>query len=524
MAKTSVASILAPYHARLPDELKVKLDLYSNNNRFEDDTWLYDKMIKSKGYNNSDYTWHFTEIPDKYRENVKYYSINENRIQATTMSRRIGRLSVFFKYLENQCGKIDLQNVTNVTLDDFKSYLLRAKLKSAYKRDIWSDTYRYFVTMKGWPEQSKRIPLSNKNPWTTRNQGRRNDNKYIPEFVAEQLDRLFYNNNILPVTQLLLYWLLRLIPSRGGEVASMSLDCLKPVGDGRYVLTIPHFKQSAHAQPELRMVYLKGEGIIAYLISLINKQQLIAQKFSANDLFIAAKCQFRIDKRNNTEEYIIEKRIVSVSAAYITRFLKTYCKRYNIKDEDGKPYKVTSHQFRHNGISDRIDAGFTLLEIRDMTGHKGDAMPRWAYYHPSQGKLVEQQKKVIKTTKDKGVEVLPKVSFRGRILNIDDATERKLLANPRAYKLRNGICSDITSCKSGIFECLVCDYFIPKVEDLDYWEEMVKHWEEKVEISKRNGKADENAEYTLALHRKVTKHIYETLRNVEDHEYAEAKA
>ena len=50
-----------------------------------------------------------------------------------------------------------------------------------------------------------------------------------------------------------------------------------------------------------------------------------------------------------------------------------------IKGEDGEIYKITSHQFRHNGVTDRLRAGFTLPQIAEMTAHHGTAMIYGSY-------------------------------------------------------------------------------------------------------------------------------------------------
>lgn len=42
---------------------------------------------------------------------------------------------------------------------------------------------------------------------------------------------------------------------------------------------------------------------------------------------------------------------------------------------------MTTHQFRHNGITDRLASGFTAAQIAEMTGHHGDAMICNAYSH-----------------------------------------------------------------------------------------------------------------------------------------------
>jgi len=45
--------------------------------------------------------------------------------------------------------------------------------------------------------------------------------------------------------------------------------------------------------------------------------------------------------------------------------------------------------------------------------------------------------------------------------------------------VRGGICSDITGCKSDMWNCLDCEFFVPDAEQLDYYEEQVTFWREK---------------------------------------------
>lgn len=435
------------------------------------------------------------------------------------MTRRIGSyLRTFFGFLHENCGDIELKEVDRKIINNFKLFLINRKGGKAWKENIWSSVSIFFKTMISWDELPDVIPIdSSKNPWKRGLKDQRNDAKYIPDEVTEQLDAIFYRNHNIPVTHRLLYWILRLIPSRGCEPTSMSYNCVKPIGDNRWVLTIPTWKQNGgYFEPELRMIYLKGEGIIQYLLGLIKQQQEITSRYQVevpdNEKILFKVGKIGLDnwsKRRGKEKYVLGKTPVEVNASYITRFLRNYCEKFNIKNKDGKLYKVTSHQFRHNGITDRIDEGFNIIEIRDMTGHKGDQMPRWAYYHPSKDKQIEIQKKVNKASHLQNEdEKRPVVMFLGRILNLDKETEQRLLKNPRAYKLRLGICSDITTCKSGIFECLSCDYFVPKVEDLDYWIDMTDYWLNKVETTKKRGSSDENAEYNLALHRAIVKRIH----------------
>lgn len=76
-----------------------------------------------------------------------------------------------------------------------------------------------------------------------------------------------------------------------------------------------------------------------------------------------------------------ENRYSVASWPYISYQLKEICRRYDVRDENGVEYVVTSRQFRHNGVTDRLKAGFTLPQITEMTAHHGTAMLYASYAH-----------------------------------------------------------------------------------------------------------------------------------------------
>ena len=158
--------------------------------------------------------------------------------------------------------------------------------------------------------------------------------------------------------------------------------------------------------------------------------------------------------------------------------LQRICEKYDIRDKEGNLYIVSSHQFRHNGITDRLEAGFTLEQIADMTGHHGNAMIWNAYSHLDlkPKTILEKQVYVLEEPQDKGN---PYVLFGGRILNMDEQNEKRLLKNIRALKVKGGICSDVTGCKSDMWNCLDCEHFIPDSDQLKYFQEQKEGWQEK---------------------------------------------
>lgn len=96
--------------------------------------------------------------------------------------------------------------------------------------------------------------------------------------------------------------------------------------------------------------------------------------------------------------------------------LKEIYEKYDIRGEDGGRYAFTSHQLRHNGITDRLAAGFTIEQVAEMAGHHGAAMI-WNAYANLDGKteVLDRQGKILDEPAAN-----PYILFGGRILNMDD--------------------------------------------------------------------------------------------------------
>ncbi len=136
------------------------------------------------------------------------------------------------------------------------------------------------------------------------------------------------------------------------------------------------------------------------------------------------------------------------------------CREFDIRDESGEIYTVTTHQFRHNGITDRLRAGFTVAQIAEMTVHHGSAMIYTSYAHLDLfPEALSEPRECFCETPEKGS---PYILFGGRILNMDAITEAGLLENMRAHRVPGGICADIPHCRNDMWNCLECVHFIPE--------------------------------------------------------------
>lgn len=498
------------------DKIKQSLELFGTNLNFEDNIWICDKLKKSEVHK-GDNIIYFNPVHEEYRELMKYYAIYKltEGLSAGSVNNKVRGSSKFLDFINKE--GLSIYKLNKTIENSFYEYLKNTLIWSEdYKFGIWCDSYDLIKFIGMWEKVYIPSNIFRTCPFE------RSDNheyKYIPDHVIIQLDDLF-KREYIPDYIKLFYWIARSIPSRVTEVLGMKLDCIKPYGKDQYVVIIPTWKQNGgHKQAQIRRVYLKYDGHGKFLIDLIKKQQeyvhslqnKIPEKMKGY-LFVHQRFIFRwreFERSGNTTYYVYKDKFILPDRSKVARDLSKICKRYEVKDEFGEIYCVTSHQLRHNGITDRIYAGFSPIQVMLMTEHQSDAMIVKSYTHRNNDILLEKQRAVNK--EEYSTENGP-VMFRGRILNMDEKLEARLLANKRAYRLKGiGICSDITGCQSGIFECLDCDYFVPDSDKLDYFKEQVLYWEDRVELFKNNKSLKENAEYNLELHKKIVVKIENAL-------------
>lgn len=442
----------------------------SSISTFDDDTWICDKRQKSKAQLPSKLTIYFGRVNEQYKKMVKFYAVLRllDGIAVSSVNRDIGSITTFFRFLED----IPLDEITVTTASRYKEFLDQSSYVESTKSANWTTVSTFLRKMNGFDGLEMHNPFY-KNIYESH---RLIDTKYIPEAITAQLDKAFMDENI-PITLRTIYWILRLIPSRVSEVLGMQIDCLKPF-DEHYCVFIPTWKQNGgYAEPIMRTIHLNDEGMAGHLIALIREQQKMSIAYQ--DKLPIEKQSMLFSYRAQIKQkgvYYTQNRYNVASWVYVSYQFKEICKMYHIKDEYGEIYKVTSHQFRHNGVTDRLKAGFTLPQIAEMTAHHGTAMLYGSYAH-----LNLFPETLIEPIKYETEAKNPQVLFHGRILNMDIVTETRLLKNLRAHRVLGGICSDVTHCQSGMWNCIDCEHFVPEVEQLPYFKEQVVTWADKAD-------------------------------------------
>ena len=467
---------------------------------FEANTWICDKRIRSFAEERVYVTLYFSSIPAQYRSVVKYYAIIQilNGKGVRSAKGRVLSLVTFLNFLPKG---MDLAQVDLTTAMQYKAFLDDSNYKESTQFVRWSSVSTFFKTMDGWNGKRLKNPFA-ENPYDSNH---RLDYKYIPDLVSGQLDAAFMREE-MDLTIRCIYWILRLIPSRISEVNGMKIDCLKPF-NGHFCLFIPTWKQNGgHKEPILRVIHINDEGMGGYLLSLIRKQQELSRSLqpmmSEDKKGALFTYREKIFWENGSVD--MKKSCHTATWGFVSNSFRRICRQYHVCDDNGQIYRLSSHQFRHNGITDRLESGFTLAQIADMTGHHGDAMLLASYAHLDlkPETLVEKQQYVLNEQTDRDNSY---VLFGGRILGMEEQLEKRLLKNIRAHRVRGGICSDITGCKSDMWNCLDCEHFIPDQEQLRYFQEQVSAWKSKAEKFMDYPMIHANALKNAALFEKVIK-------------------
>lgn len=497
----------------IDQNILVLLNQLGDDIKFEDNTWVCNKKRKSASTDKTNYTLYFKTIPEKYKVITKYYCLAYYR-GIKSLTGELWNLNYFFNFLCNELNALPLTKVNKCVISQYISYSTNLELSKNSKKAFLPTLRRFFLRMKEYEEIPATNPVKKDNPFHLKKSVRRINEKYLPNFVAKQLDVIF-EQEIIPIHFRLIYWILRYIPSRASEALGMKIDCIKPYGK-HWIVIMPTWKENGgYLEPESRLIHVKNEGKGKYLLDLINEQRKLAKEYQiemTNEdkglLFTVERygrkkmCELENDK-SLFKKYKGKPYVYKYTSA--RKMVNRLLEFYDVKDEKGSLYKFTTHQLRHKGITDRFYAGFSSVEIRDMTGGKDDTTNYSSYYHP-----IPEKDREISNNIQRARNLLDNqpIYFNGRIMNMDKDTVERLLKNPRAYEISDGeqsigICTDIFSCISGVFECLGCNYFAPKVENASYYEREVEKWENKCKLLHNNKQALENAELNLSLHKAI---------------------
>lgn len=505
-------AIADEYFVGIESELRDYFQTLTTVSALTDFIWFLDKLKRSAGHGDSDYKIYFASIPELYIDTVHYWILLRLRNGGTvgSQAQNVSGLANFLNFLVKDVGAPDLLDVNRLVMEAYEDHLAtRRDVGKSSKESWWSAVNNFFKDMQTWPQMPKATPVAPGNPFSRTELDRKHAQRLVSEMVLEQLDPV-YRDERIPLEDRLCYWILRSIPSRVGEVCSVRLECLRSYeynGRKGFILAVPEWKQAANQHTaRIKLVHILDEGHGKFLLDMVRDQQKVARELQ--DLLPDSERGYLLVSPHNRmitatlagNDQARKLAPFILTGPTVRKRMKQMPEHFNVIGPDGEPYDAITHCFRHNGITERLYEGFTYVEIRDMSGHRGIQMLTTSYVHVKD----EEIKARAKERRERG-EQGPPVLFRGRIMNISTEKEELLLKNPRAYRIGNlGICSDVTSCGSDLFECLDCDYLVPDADNEDYYAAEYEKWAERVVKHTKSGNRSlaEHASYMAQQHEK----------------------
>lgn len=447
------------------------LSAFCSASKYKDEIWRADLFSKMKTPKNT-HSIRFLQCPKEYIDECKMFAIK--RLLLKNSPRYITEcIASFCRFSKTLTDKKNLKDINEYDIQNWYEIIFdnsSAGIPSVSKRNSWFHLRTFFFSL----DYHKQTHIMNKYIIPTC-QKKVVADRYIPEYAARQLDIIMSKENVIPQTFRFIYWTLRLIPCRITEVLNIRSSCLKQFSDDVYTISIPTSKQEGPYSDTLRVISIKNKGIGRIYIDLVKKQierwKNLA-KIDGQDL-ICVIGQYMCKSYKDIRDPVIKesnKYVHYVEGESFNRFMSTIINHYSVTDENGDIVHVTSHYFRHNGISDRINSGiFREVDIQAMTYHLNTKMIEENYYHAKESKPEEKE-----------------MVFSGRIINTNNNLKLEQITNrPFAVKIRGlGICSDSRECNSDRSKCLFCSHLLIDNNNLPFLIEDKNQWEKKLSLAK----------------------------------------
>ncbi|KJR45153.1 Transposase [Desulfosporosinus sp. I2] len=465
------------------DEYEQILKTYSTFSRFYDSKWILDKRYTGRNVRVSNHQFIFAPYHSRDVMTVKAYVLNllVSNYSSASILGRLYAIKQLLRFCQSHNCVFAMRDLQSSIAPMYYHYIMNSQLDEQTKARVLKNLMLYlkYANLVELHDALERQDIPDESRY-------HNGNKLVPQNVIEQLDTLFLNDNI-PIEYQCIYWILRLIPNRITEVLSMKIDCLTDIGHRRYMLCIPTFKQSGqYYRGEFKGIIIEYSGIAKGLIDTIREQIAIAQSLQAEAkgadqgfLFIHRPKMYH----RKLDSFFEQNRpLTLIKYDVFNAWIQRHCLRKGIVDISGQPYTLSSHQFRHNAITERLNSGFfNLLEICYLLGHKNVTMPYQAYWHYSNERRIEKGK--LLREQISGEESL---NFKGKIIKTSQTRVwTGILSKPFSHQIGNiGICSDISNCNVKVFDCLECVNFTPNAEDLPYFQNQLNEWEKKLNTAK----------------------------------------
>lgn len=331
------------------------------NSRYSDDVWDLRPFITAKSTKESQKYIRFEYISDTdMKKTVKQYTYYKlGKIKPETVRNYInGGLPMFIEY----CSINVIHSFTDVTLEDYLNFNLWMKdeKKVATSTGFCSchvvEEIIRIGQIKGWNVPQFHLPKTETayQLWNTKSSMITNKTKPIPEDV---FDKILYHavhdeKDVLTKAGIIIQSQTGL---RISEVLSIQEGCVKRTSDGYDYMEVTLGK-TEKGEPIIHKVFI-NDHVKDAIAELSEYTSELRKESELKELFIQ-----RITKKHNAIDVLAKD-------GYQAYKLNPFIKRYDIRDNKGELYPLTSHQFRATFVRELIKRKVPIAMIMKQYSH-----------------------------------------------------------------------------------------------------------------------------------------------------------
>lgn len=417
----NIIRYIEPYSDVIKAKLENRVKSYlGHEGSFDDDVWVYKNHANYKKSSESDFCFRFLSVPLPYKIITKYFILRDLRSPGTSEI-RIVSLHQFFRFILEKYHILNLNDLNYNILEDYRNHLEKLDIQAKNIKDKWNYLKHFFDIMSDFDEVPRMTFPADPNygPIKRKKSSLKEDNE-LPKEVFLELDRVLLGyRETIPIHFQCVYWTLRLIPSRINEVLDMYTDTALRSINNEIKITIPVPKPSTDLDIIEKIVSLTGESKAEeFLINLLEQQREVSLGLQdkVRELGLTEGLLYTALKTERNHTKILES--LSYSKVILGRFTEKDFHRwltrimkkastildeqgnniYNLFDEEGVLYHITSHDFRHEGITNRLDYGFVSHKVMFLAGLVTE--DTLFDYYTSRPNTVVQSEPIYKTTYD----------------------------------------------------------------------------------------------------------------------------
>ena len=327
------------------------------NSNYNDDMWDLRPFITAKSTKESRKYIRFEYITDAdIQETVKqyaYYKLGKTKPQ-TVQNYINGSLPMFIEY----CSLNGIHSFADVTLEDYLNFNLW--MKNDKKVAVSTGNSSCHVVeeiirigqIKGWGVPTFHLPKAEtaNQLWNTKKSMKTNKTKPIPEDV---FDKILYHavhdeNDVLTKSGIIIQSQTGL---RINEVLSIQEGCVKRTSDGYDYMEVTLGK-TEKGEPIIHKVFI-NELVKNTIKELSDFTEPLRKESGLKELFLVKNHGIRVLKVTKWNEN------------RLTHFIE----RWDIRDNKGELYPLTSHQFRATFVRELIKRKVPIAMIMKQYSH-----------------------------------------------------------------------------------------------------------------------------------------------------------